>query len=152
MARHYGVAVKAFNISREQVAYARKRARREALADRVEFVADDWRNMNQPSNAFVAVGMLEHVGLANYWRLGDCIRRCVAPHGRGFIHTIGQTHPQPLNPWIERRIFPGAYPPTLAQIMEVLEPHNFAVMDVENLRLHYAQTLWHWRDRYEQSV
>jgi len=150
MARHYGVTVRAFNISHEQIAYARDRARQEGLADRVEFVHDDWRNIRGRYDAFVSVGMLEHVGVNNYRLLGKIIRRCLSPGGRGLIHTIGQTQRRPMNPWIERRIFPGAYPPTLTQIMQVLAPQNFAVLDVENLRPHYAETLRHWRDRFEQ--
>jgi cyclopropane-fatty-acyl-phospholipid synthase len=152
MARHYGVRVKAFNISREQIAHARERARAEGLAQQVEFIEADWRSMDEPCDAFVSVGMLEHVGPANYRRLGEVIDRCLRPHGRGLLHSIAQTHEQPLNPWIERRIFPGAYPPTLQQIAGVLAPHRFAVLDVENLRLHYARTLWHWRDRFERSA
>jgi cyclopropane-fatty-acyl-phospholipid synthase len=152
MAKHFGVSVTAFNISREQVAYARQRAREEGLAHRVEFVQEDWRNIRQACDAFVSIGMLEHVGLANYQELGKVIDRCLLPHGRGLLHTIGQNQPQPLNPWIERRIFPGAYPPTLRQIMAVLEPHDFAVLDVENLRLHYAETLRNWHERFERSI
>jgi cyclopropane-fatty-acyl-phospholipid synthase len=68
------------------------------------------------------------------------------------IHSIGQTHAKPLNPWIERRIFPGAYPPTLGQIVGILEPNDLAVLDVENLRLHYAMTLKHWHNRFEAAV
>src|SRR5207247_2127452 len=58
----------------------------------------------------------------------------------------------PLNGWIRRRIFPGAQPPTLRQMMEILEPRGFSVLDVENLRLHYARTLEHWLERFEKSL
>ena len=57
-----------------------------------------------------------------------------------------------MNAWIEKRIFPGAYPPTLREMMDILEPYNFSVLDVENLRLHYARTLEHWQARYNQAV
>lgn len=152
MARHYGVRVKAFNISREQLAYARRRAAREDLADRVEFVDDDWRRIDEPCDVFVSVGMLEHVGVNNYRQLSDVINRCLTTRGRGLIHSIGQNRPQPFSPWIERRIFPGAYPPALREMMDLFEPHDFSVLDIENLRLHYARTLRHWLERYEESV
>ncbi len=152
MADHYGVTVRAFNISREQVAYARQRAGNMGLDRQVEFVEDDWRNMDQPCDVFVSVGMLEHVGLKNYRRLGEVIHRCLKPDGVGLIHTIGQNFAEPLNPWIERRIFPGAYPPTLGQMMPVFDSRNFSILDVENLRLHYALTLRHWLDRFEQAA
>ena len=148
MAARYGVRVQAFNTSREQIAYARCRARNEGLADRVEFVEDDWRAIAGRCDAFVSVGMLEHVGPQLYETLGDVIHRCLKPEGRGLIHSIGRNRPRPLDPWIERRIFPGAYPPALSEVMSIFEPHNFSVLDVENLRLHYAATLRHWLGRF----
>ena len=149
MARHYGVTVRAYNISEEQVKYARERARAEGLAGRVEYVLDDYRNIEGTYDVFVSVGMLEHVGPDNYRQLGEVIARSMRPDGRGLIHTIGRRSPAPMNGWIERRIFPGAHPPSLAEMMEIFEPQGFAVQDVENLRLHYALTLRHWLDRFE---
>ena len=152
MARHYGVRVKAFNISREQIAFARDWARRERLDDRIEFVEDDWRNMADPCDAFVSVGMLEHVGPENYRHLGRVIDRCLVPGGRGLIHSIGRNRPAGLDTWIERRIFPGAYPPSLREMSDVFEPCSMTVLDVENLCPHYAETLRHWRDRFERAA
>ncbi len=152
MARNYGVRVRAFNVSREQIAFARERARIEGLADRVEFIEDDWRHINGRYDAFVSVGMLEHVGRANYRHLGEVIHRTLAANGRGLVHSIGRNKPAPVDRWIERRIFPGSYPPSLAEMMQILEPRNFSVLDVENLRLHYAQTLRHWLARFEQAI
>jgi cyclopropane-fatty-acyl-phospholipid synthase len=151
MARHYGIKVRAFNISREQVAYARERAAREGLSSQVEYVQDDYRNISGRYDAFVSVGMLEHVGVVNYPALGEVIARSIGSNGRGFIHSIGRNRPAPLSPWIERRIFPGAYPPSLAEMMRIFEPHDFSVLDVENLRLHYAQTLRHWLALFEAA-
>jgi cyclopropane-fatty-acyl-phospholipid synthase len=152
MAKHYGVSVKAFNISHEQILYARQRAREEGLADRVEFIEDDYRNISGRFNVFVSVGMLEHVGLPYYRELGDVIDRCLEASGRGFLHFIGRNRELPLNAWIRKRIFPGAYPPTLRQVMDIFEPWGFSVLDVENLRLHYAKTLEHWLARFEKSA
>jgi len=151
MARHYGVKVRAFNISHEQVAYARARALREGLASQVEYVEDDYRNVSGRYDAFVSVGMLEHVGVANYAALGEVIARSIGTNGRGLIHSIGRNRPAPLQPWIEKRIFPGAYPPSLAEMMNIFEPYDFSVLDVENLRLHYAQTLRDWLALYEKA-
>jgi len=152
MARHYGVRVRAYNISHEQIVYARARAMREGLAGRVEYVEDDYRNIEGNYDAFVSVGMLEHVGLRNYPTLGGVVRRCLASHGRGLIHSIGRNYPARLQPWIERRIFPGAYPPALGEMTHIFEPWNLSILDVENLRLHYAQTLRHWLALYEGAA
>jgi cyclopropane-fatty-acyl-phospholipid synthase len=154
MARHYGVSVRAFNISREQIDYARARADREGLSDRVEFVDDDYRSIEGRYDVFVSVGMLEHVGRTHYRELGETIERSLdREHGRGLLHFIGRNQPEPLNAWIQRRIFPGAYPPVLREVIgDVLEPWDFTVLDVENLRLHYARTLADWLERFDASI
>jgi cyclopropane-fatty-acyl-phospholipid synthase len=153
MARKYGVLVRAFNLSAEQIAYARERAKREGLADRVEFVEDDYRNTTGRYDAFVSVGMLEHVGKADYPALAGVIDRSLTEQGRGLLHFIGRDRPAPLNPWIARRIFPGGYPPTLREVFDlILEPHQLSVFDVENLRLHYAKTLAHWLRRFNDAA
>lgn len=152
MARHYGAQVRAFNIATSQLAYARDRAQAEGLSDRVEFVEGDYREIGGEYDAFVSIGMLEHVGRLHYRELGRVIDRVLTPAGRGLIHSIGSSISAPMNPWIERHIFPGAYTPTVREMMEVLEPFRLAVLDVENLRQHYAMTLEHWLARYEQQV
>jgi cyclopropane-fatty-acyl-phospholipid synthase len=152
MARHYGVQVRAYNIAKEQLAYGRERARREGLDARVEYIEEDFREIEAKCDAFVSVGMLEHVGVAHYQALGAVIDRCLVANGRGLIHSIGMNRPSPLNPWIERHIFPGACPPSLGEMMRIFEPANFSILDVENLRLHYARTLEHWLRRFETAV
>ena len=154
MATHFDVRVRAYNISAEQIAYARERAARDGLGDRVEFVDADYRTIDGHYDAFVSVGMLEHVGVEHYDALGALMRRVLVPqHGRGLLHFIGRRHPAPLNAWIRRRIFPGAYPPTLSEVSaRIFEPHRLTVLDVENLRPHYAKTLMAWRERFEAAA
>jgi cyclopropane-fatty-acyl-phospholipid synthase len=153
MARYYGVTVRAFNISAEQIAYARNRAKEDGLADRVEFIEDDYRHVRGDYDVFVSIGMLEHVGMADYPTFGRVIDRALTYHGRGLLHFIGRNQAAPLNPWIRKRIFPGAYAPTLREVFEhVLEPQALSVLDVENLRLHYAKTLECWRQRFDGSA
>jgi cyclopropane-fatty-acyl-phospholipid synthase len=149
IAGRYGAKVRAFNISKEQLEFARHRARALGLAHRVEFVEDDYRNIRESSDVFVSVGMLEHVGLDHYPELGRVICRSLSSEGRGLIHSIGRNRPGLLHPWIERRIFPGAYPPSLGEMMQIFEPWGLSVLDVENLRLHYARTCRHWLERYD---
>lgn len=152
MARKYGVTVRAFNLSREQLAYARHRAEAEGLAHRVEFIEDDYRNMTDRSNAFVSVGMLEHVGPENYRGLGKLIDRILTEDGRGLIHSIGRNVARPLDPWTVKYIFPGAYAPSLREMMDLFEESGMTVIDVENLRLHYARTCADWLERFEQAT
>lgn len=152
MAREYGARVRAFNISHQQIVFARDKAKEEGLDGRVEYIEDDYRNASGGCDVFVSVGMLEHVGVANYASLGKVIDKCLRPDGRGFIHCIGRNRPRLMNRWIEKRIFPGAYPPTLKEMAAIFEPYDFSILDVENLRLHYALTLEHWLERFEENV
>lgn len=151
MARRHKVSVKAFNLSREQIKEARRRAAREGLTNQVEFIEDDYRNLSGKFDVFVSIGMLEHVGRSHYPDLGNVLHRSIGDGGRGLLHFIGRSHPYPLSNWIRKRIFPGAYVPTLSEAAAILERFDYSVLDVENLRWHYAKTLEHWLDRFEQN-
>jgi cyclopropane-fatty-acyl-phospholipid synthase len=150
-ARRYGARVRAFNVSPEQLAWAREQAEKQGVASRVEFVLDDYRNATGSYDAFVSVGMLEHVGPEHFEELGGVIERTLAPEGLGLIHTIGRSRPQPLNRWVATRIFPNAHPPALSEMMRIFEPRDFAVLDVENLRKHYELTASEWLARYQAN-
>lgn len=151
MAKHYGAKVSSYNISHQQILYAREKAKADGLDKSIEYVEDDYRNISGEYDVFVSIGMLEHVGRDHYRELGEVIHRCLSPNGFGLIHSIGRNKPEPINVWIEKRIFPGSYPPTLREMMDVFETRQFSVLDVENLRLHYAKTLEHWLTRFDQN-
>ena len=151
MARHFGVKVRAFNISKAQLELARERAVREGLGNAVEFIEADYREIRGEYDAFVSVGMLEHVGPRHYRELGQVMDRCLSANARGLIHTIGTDRAGNLNTWIERRIFPGAYPPSLGEMMPLFGPSGFSILDVENIRRHYALTLHHWLERFNAA-
>jgi cyclopropane-fatty-acyl-phospholipid synthase len=152
MAKNYGARVRSFNISKEQIAHSREWAKKLGLDGQVEFVEDDYRNLTGTYDAFVSIGMLEHVGKGNYEDLGALMSRALTPDGRGLVHSIGRDTPALMNAWIDKRIFPGAYPPTLREMMDMFEPNKLSVLDVENIRLHYAKTLEGWLQRYEENV
>jgi cyclopropane-fatty-acyl-phospholipid synthase len=152
MAKHYGVKVRAFNISKEQVSFARAYAKSQGLDSQIEYIEDDYRNISGSFDAFVSVGMLEHVGIENYRQLGKVAHGVLGGNGRGLIHTIGRNYPAQLHPWIEQRIFPGACPPALSEMTQIFEPWDLSVLDVENLRLHYARTLSDWLGLFETNV
>ncbi len=149
MAEHYGVNVRAYNISTEQVRYAREQAVARGLDDRVTFLEEDYRNIDERCDAFVSVGMLEHVGVGHYRTLGDLIARSLKPEGLGLVHSIGRSHPDRTDPWITKHIFPGGHIPSLSEMTAIFEPQRFSVLDVENLRPHYARTCAQWLERFE---
>jgi cyclopropane-fatty-acyl-phospholipid synthase len=152
MAKHYGVTVRGFSISHEQVRWARRSAQEMDLSHRVEFIEDDYRNISEKCDALVSVGMLEHVGPEHYAEMGRVIHRSLDHAGRGLLQSIGRNRPRPFSNWTRKRIFPGTYAPTLRQVMDIFEPWELSILDVENLRPHYARTLEHWLERFEDSA
>ena len=152
MARNHGVKVRAFNISQEQVDYARAKAKEDGLEDQVQYVLDDYRNVSGEYDKVVSVGMMEHVGRDYYADFAAVIRRHLKDKGLALVHSIGRNYPMRTNAWIEKRIFPGAYPPSIQELVSVGEAGPFSVLDVENLRLHYAQTLEDWLSRFEANI
>jgi cyclopropane-fatty-acyl-phospholipid synthase len=149
MAEHYGVEVVAYNNSKEQIAFARESAAARQLDRHVTFVEDDYRTINERCDVFVSIGMLEHVGLANFKAMGALINRSLKPDGFGLIHSIGRSFPNRHDPWILKYIFPGGHVPSLAEMMSVFEPQKFSVIDVENLRPHYAKTCAAWLKNFD---
>jgi cyclopropane-fatty-acyl-phospholipid synthase len=141
--------VVAYNRSKEQVAYARESAAARNLDGRVTFVEDDYRRIDERCDAFVSVGMLEHVGLANFRALGALIQRSLRPDGFALIHSIGRSYPNRMDPWIVKHIFPGGHAPSLGEMMSVFEPQKFSILDVENLRPHYARTCEAWLRNFD---
>ena len=123
----------------------------EGLSSRVEFIKDDYRNIPGSFDAFVSVGKLEYVDPRRFADFGEVIYRAVGDTGRGLLHFIGRSHSGNFGRWIRKRIFPGAHAPSLAEAMNILQPLHYSVLDVENLRPHYARTLEHWLDRFEAS-
>ena len=157
-ARNYGVKIRSFNISQEQISYARERAQKVGVSQsQVEYVLDDYRNIPRAGrnyDKFVSIGMLEHVGRENFSGLYDIVRAVLRPRGLALVHSIGRVAPRAMDPWMERYIFPGAYIPSLAEIVEPIERRDdpLHVVDVENLRVHYALTLDRWAERLEESA
>jgi cyclopropane-fatty-acyl-phospholipid synthase len=152
MAKHYGVTVRGFSISHEQVRWARRRAQEMDLNGRVEFIEDDYRNISGKCDALVSVGMLEHVGPEHYAEMGRVIHRSLDHAGRGLLQSIGRNRPRPFSSWTRKHIFPGAYAPALRQVTDIFAPWELCILDVENLRPHYAKTLEHWLERFEDSA
>jgi cyclopropane-fatty-acyl-phospholipid synthase len=152
MAKHYGVSVQAVSNSHEQILWARRRAAELQLTRQVEFIEDDYRNIDAMCDAVVSIGMLEHVGPKHYREMGQVLNRILDRGGRGLIQSIGRNQPLAFNLWTRKHVFPGTYAPTLRQMMDLFEPCNFSIVDVENIRSHYARTLQHWLERFENSA
>jgi cyclopropane-fatty-acyl-phospholipid synthase len=149
LARETGAEVHGVTLSTEQLALARMRAEAQGLQDRACFSLTDYRDIEGPFDRIVSVGMFEHVGRPNYDTYFGRIAALLADDGVAVVHSIGRSEgPGVTQPWIGKHIFPGGYIPALSEALAAVERAGLYVMDVEILRLHYAETLRAWRARF----
>ena len=149
LAKQCDATVVGVTLSSEQLAVARRRAQDEGLAARVDFRFQDFRHVSQRFDRIVSVGMFEHVGVADYGNFFRKARSMLAEDGVMLLHSIGRMDgPGATNPWMQKYIFPGGYAPALSEVLPAIERAGLIVTDVEILRLHYAQTLRSWRERF----
>lgn len=149
LAEEHGAEVLGVTLSTEQLADARARAEQRGLEGRVRFELQDYRDVAGVFDRIVSVGMFEHVGPAHYDTFFETVARLLNKDGVALMHTIGRFEPPGGgNAWIEKYIFPGGTIPSLSQIVPAVERAGLIVTDVEVLRLHYAETLRAWRERF----
>lgn len=152
LAKDFGARVVGITLSQEQHIYATQRAKREGLADRIDFRLCDYRHVEGTFDRIVSVGMFEHVGLRHFNSYFKTIRDRLSPDGIALIHTIGWIAPATgTNPWIAKYIFPGGYIPTASEAIRAVEKARLWATDIECWRLHYAYTLRHWYNRFRQN-
>ncbi|TDS75375.1 cyclopropane-fatty-acyl-phospholipid synthase family protein [Comamonas sp. JUb58] len=136
-------------LSVEQLEVARQRAASSASASQLNYRLEDYRDTQGPFDRIVSVGMFEHVGTAFHDAFFQQCRSLLREDGVMLLHFIGNSDvPDFNNPWIERYIFPGGHIPSMSEFMPALERSGLVVTDIEVLRLHYALTLRHWRERF----
>ncbi|ACB95639.1 SAM-dependent methyltransferase [Beijerinckia indica] len=149
LARLSGVEVTGVTLSKEQYISSNKEAERLNLAHHVRFFLKDYRLLDETFDRIVSVGMLEHVGIGSYEEYFAKVKSLLKPDGVMLLHAIGQfDSPTYTNPWIQKYIFPGGYIPALSEVLPAIERHGLVVCDIEILRLHYAETLRAWRERF----
>lgn len=136
-------------LSDEQLAVSISRAAEQGLKDRVEFRLQDYRNIRETFDRIVSVGMFEHVGVNHYGKFFRQARDLLKEDGIAVLHFIGRSDgPSTTSAWIQKYIFPGGYIPALSEVMPAIERSRLVVTDIEILRLHYAETLKAWRERF----
>lgn len=153
LARDFGARVVGVTLSEEQHRVAQSRAEAESLADRVEFRLMDYRHVTETFDRVVSVGMFEHVGAPHYNEYFRHVRDRMNEDGIALIHSIGRaTPPGTTSPWILKYIFPGGYIPSMSEVMKAVENQNLWPTDIEVWRLHYAETLRHWHERFVANI
>jgi cyclopropane-fatty-acyl-phospholipid synthase len=144
-----GADVTGITLSEEQLGVANARSSELGLSDRAKFVLQDYRDTPGPFDRIVSVGMFEHVGVAYYDTYLKRSAELLTDDGVMVLHSIGRSEgPGITNPWIAKYIFPGGYIPALSEVLPAIERAGLLVDDVEILRLHYAETLKAWRERF----
>jgi cyclopropane-fatty-acyl-phospholipid synthase len=152
LAKVADVDVTGVTLSAEQHAYAQRHANEIGVDDRVRFLLKDYRQEDGRYDRIVSVGMFEHVGVGHYREYFNKVSDLLEDDGIALIHTIGRADgPGAANAWINKYIFPGGYVPALSEILPAIERAGLYVTDIEVLRLHYAETLKAWRQRFNAN-
>lgn len=153
LARDYGADVLGVTLSTEQHKIATQRARAEGLEDRARFELIDYRDIEGKFDRIVSIGMFEHVGLPQYRTYFNKINDLLTEDGVALVHTIGRAKPPGVtSPWILKYIFPGGYVPSMSEMSAAVERSGLITTDLEVWRLHYAETLRHWYDRFTGRI
>lgn len=152
LARLCDCQVLGVTLSEEQLSYSQRRVREAGLSHLVRFELRDYRSLSEPVDRIVSIGMLEHVGQYQYGEYFEKVRELLKPGGIALVHTIARMNkPRPINAWMRKYIFPGAYLPTTSQLARATEKTGLWLADIENLRLHYAKTLVCWQQRFSAN-
>jgi cyclopropane-fatty-acyl-phospholipid synthase len=152
LGREHGVDVTGVTLSKHQHSVSSRRALEHGLAERVRFKLIDYREEPGAYDRIVSVGMFEHVGSAHYVEFFTKVKSLLKDDGILLLHSIGRMEPPGgTNTWLRKYIFPGGYTPALSEVLAAIEKVGLYVTDVEILRLHYAETLRHWRQRFQAN-
>ena len=151
-ARNHGIKGLGCTISPNQYEYANDRIKELGLQNRIEVILEDYRNLKGRFDKFVSIGMFEHVGKEFIPLFMKKTSKILEPGGVGLLHTIGKDADSSRDPWIMKYIFPGGYLPHLAEVVESMGKKGFSILDVENLRVHYAKTLDLWTENFERNI
>jgi len=151
-AQKYEITGVGNTLSQNQYKYARNKIEELGLQDKIKILYLDYRELSGKFDKVVSIGMFEHVGKKFIPVFFKKVSSLLKREGLGLLHTIGKDAPSPIDPWTFNYIFPGAYLPILDEILREMGKNGFSILDVENLRLHYAKTLDHWTENYESNV
>jgi len=141
--------VTGITLSREQFEVSQARASERPRTNAPTFLMQDYRDIPGPFDRIISVGMFEHVGIDHYDTFFKRCAELLTDDGVMMLHSIGRSEgPGITNPWIAKYIFPGGYIPALSEALAAIERAGLLVCDIEILRLHYAETLKAWRERF----
>ncbi len=154
-AKKYKIKGVGITLSHEQCKEFERRIEEEGLQDQLKVELMDYRDLPKSGYTFdrvVSVGMVEHVGRANYQLFNDCVKAVLKDGGTFLLHFISALKEHAGDPWIKKYIFPGGTVPSLREMVSCMAEDDFHIMDIENLRLHYNKTLLCWADNFHRHM
>ena len=151
-ARKYGITGVGITLSKNQFQYANRKIKELGLQNQLKVLYQDYRQLSGKFDKIVSIGMMEHVGKRFIPTFIQKVSDLLKTGGLALLHTIGKDSPSAGDPWTFTYIFPGAYIPTLQEIVNEMGKTGFSILDVENLRLHYAKTLEKWSENFEGNI
>ena len=151
-AQKYGINGVGITLSKNQYEDADRKIKELGLDSQIKVIYKDYRELSGRYDKVVSIGMFEHVGKKFIPVFIKKISVLLKKEGLGLLHTIGKDTPSSGDPWTFKYIFPGGYLPCLAEIVQEMGKTGFSILDVENLRWHYAKTLEYWVENYELNV
>lgn len=150
-AERYGVSVTGVNNTTEQVRFVDEEIRRRGLSGKLNVVEADFRDVSGPYDKVVSIGVLEHAGRDQLEEVVKAHAEFLKPGGLGMLHFIGHVGRRDTEFFIREHVFPGGWIPSLADVIVAMEEHGLEVVDIENLRRHYALTLDEWATRFDRN-
>jgi len=150
-AEHYGVSATGVNTTTEQVAWVDAEIGRRGLGPQVRVVEADFRDVSGPFDKVISIGVLEHAGRDQLAEVVRAHADFLKPGGLGLLHFIGHVGRRDTEFFIRQHVFPGGWIPSLADVIVAMEDCGLEVVDIENLRRHYAPTLDAWAERFTRN-
>lgn len=152
LAENYDCHVTGITLSKEQQELALDRVKKKGLTNQIDIQLLDYRNVDEKFDRIVSIGMFEHVGVVNYLEYFRKIKSLLNDDGCALLHSIGRKgRPGNTSSWMRKYIFPGGYAPSLSETFSEIEKSGLWVTDCEILRMHYADTLLEWENRFQKN-
>jgi cyclopropane-fatty-acyl-phospholipid synthase len=149
-AERHGAKVCGVNTTTEQVDWLRREIERRGMGDRLEVREADFREVHAQFDKVISIGTLEHAGRDQLREVVKAHADFLKPGGLGMLHFIGHVGVRDTEYYIREHVFPGGWIPSLAETIAAMEDCGLEIVDIENLRRHYALTLDAWAERFDR--
>jgi len=148
---HYGAVAHGLNTTPEQVTAVQEEIRKRGLEGSMGVSLADFREVDRQYDKVVSIGVLEHAGRDQLAEVVKAHADFLKPGGLGMLHFIGHVGVRDTEFYIRKHVFPGGWIPSLAQTITEMENCGLEIVDIENLRRHYAPTLDAWAERFDRN-